>query len=75
MIPIRVVAIPTEIAETVRRAMKDPQYGFPAHTSVAAGDAPCRHCLQLISAGMRQTLFTYDAFDGLEELPLPRARL
>jgi hypothetical protein len=71
MIPIRVVAIPTGIAESVRRTMKDPQYGFPAHTSVATGDAPCRHCLQLISAGMRQTLFTYDAFDGLEKLPLP----
>ena len=68
---IRVVAIPTEIAEAVRRTMKDPQFGFPAYTNVAAGDAPCRHCLRIISAGMRQTLFTYDAFDGVEKLPLP----
>lgn len=71
MIPMRAVAIRTEIAESVRKAMKDPQYGFPAHTSVAKGDAPCRHCLQIISAGMQQTLFTYDPFAGVEKLPLP----
>jgi Protein of unknown function (DUF1203) len=71
MIPIRVVAIPTEVAESVRKAMKDSQFGFPAFTDVSKGDAPCRHCLYMISAGMRQTLFTYDAFDGVEKLPLP----
>jgi hypothetical protein len=71
MIPIRVVAIPTEIAESVRKTMKDPQYGFPAHANVARGDAPCRHCLRIISPGMQQTLFTYDPFAGLETLPLP----
>ena len=53
MIPMRVVAIATEVAETVRKAMKDPRYGFPAHTSVAEGDAPCRHCLRMIAAGER----------------------
>ena len=68
---IRVVAIPTEIAESVRKTMKDPQYGFPAYVSVGDGDAPCRHCLRIISAGMQQTLFTYDAFAGVEKLPLP----
>ena len=71
MIPMSVIAIPTEIAESVRKTMKDPQYGFPAHANVAKGDAPCRHCLQMISPGMQQTLFTYDAFAGLETLPLP----
>jgi hypothetical protein len=71
MIPMRVIAIPTEIAESVRKSKKDPQYGFPAHTAVAEGDAPCRHCLQIISPGMQQTLFTYDAFAGQETLPLP----
>lgn len=71
MNPMRVVAIPTEIAESVRKTMKDPQYGFPAYTDVAKGDAPCRHCLRMISPGMQQTLFTYDAFAGLETLPLP----
>ena len=71
MTPMRVVAIPTEIAESVRKRMKDLQYGFPAHTNVAQGDAPCRHCLRIISAGVQQTLFTYDPFAGVEKLPLP----
>ena len=40
MIPIRVVAIPTEIADAVRRTHKDPHYGHPAHTAVAGEGAP-----------------------------------
>jgi hypothetical protein len=33
---------------------------------------PCRHCLAYITAGTeRATLFTHDAFAGLEDLPLP----
>jgi hypothetical protein len=72
MIPIRVVAIDTEIADAVRSAQKDPHYGHPAHTAIAAEGAPCRHCLQIIAAGSEQaTLFTYDAFEGVESLPLP----
>jgi Protein of unknown function (DUF1203) len=72
MIPIRVVAMPTEIADAVRRTHKDPHYGHPAHTAVAAEGAPCRHCLQIIGAGVEKaTLFTYDAFEGIESLPLP----
>jgi hypothetical protein len=72
MSPIRVVAIPTEIANAVRRAHKDPHYGHPAHTAVAGEGAPCRHCLQIIVAGWEKaTLFTYDAFEGVESLPLP----
>jgi hypothetical protein len=72
MIPIRVVAISTEIAEAVRSKHKDPRYGHPAHTEIAGEGAPCRHCLQIITAGSeRATLFTYDAFEGSESLPLP----
>jgi hypothetical protein len=72
MIPIRVVAIPTEIADAVRSAREDPHYGHPAHTAVAGEGAPCRHCLQIIAAGAEKaTLFTYDAFEGIESLPLP----
>lgn len=67
----RVVAIPTAVAESVRATGKDPGYGHPAHTSIAAESAPCRHCLRLINPGESQILFTYDAFDGLESLPLP----
>jgi len=72
MIPIRVVAIATEIADAVRRTQKDPHYGHPAYTAVAGEGAPCRHCLQIIAAGSEKaTLFTYDAFEGVESLPLP----
>ncbi len=72
MIPIRVVAIPTEIADAVRSTHKDPHYGHPAHTEIAGEGAPCRHCLQIIAAGSEKaTLFTYDAFEGIESLPLP----
>lgn len=71
MTSIRVVAIPTEVAEAVRATHKDPHYGFPAYTTTIKEAAPCRHCLQRISAGQRAVLFTYDAFSGQERLPLP----
>jgi len=67
-----VVAIPTETAEAVRRTEKAPQYGFPAHKEVAAGRAPCRHCLRLIRVNDEQLLlFTYDPFRELGVPPLP----
>jgi hypothetical protein len=72
MISIRVVAIPTEIADAVRNTHKDARFGHPAHTAIAVEGTPCRHCLQIIAAGSEKaTLFTYDAFEGLESLPLP----
>jgi Protein of unknown function (DUF1203) len=72
MPPIRVVAIPTEVAEQVRETLRAPVYGFPAHAEVAADDAPCRHCLRTFAAGEdRRILFTYDRFSGLESLPQP----
>jgi uncharacterized protein DUF1203 len=71
MIPTRVIAISTELAESVRATQKDPRYNFPAHTAVIEESAPCRHCLKLIPAGEQVTLFTYDAFEGIEKLPLP----
>jgi hypothetical protein len=68
----RVMAIPTEIAGAVRASLRAPRYGFPAHTELATDQAPCRHCLQLTKPGEDQRiLFTYDCFDGVEELPLP----
>lgn len=71
MIPIRVVAISSEVADGVRTAQKDPHYGFPAYTETIKEAAPCRHCLDRIVAGEKATLFTYDAFAGQENLPLP----
>ena len=71
MPPIRVVAIPTEVAEAVRATMRAPVYEHPAHAEVGADAAPCRHCLHLITPGERRILFTYDRFAQVESLPLP----
>ena len=74
MLPIRIVAIPTEVAEQVRATLRSPVYGFPAHAEVAADAAPCRHCLRTFAPGKdRRILFTYDRFAGVESLPQPGA--
>jgi hypothetical protein len=68
----RVVAIPTEVASSVRETMRAPVYGFPAHAEVANDPAPCRHCLRTFAVGTdRRILFTYDRFAGVETLPQP----
>jgi hypothetical protein len=72
MSSIRIVAIPTQIAEAVRTNLKAPGYRFPAHAELATDDAPCRHCLRTIFAQKdRRILFTYDRFAGVESLPQP----
>jgi uncharacterized protein DUF1203 len=68
----KAVAIPTEMADAVRSTMKSPKYGFPAHREVAAGRAPCRHCLELVKLNHEELiLFTMDAFHGLNVPPSP----
>lgn len=72
MQPMRIVAISTEVAESVRATLRAPVYGFPAHAELATDSAPCRHCLRLITPGQdRQILFIYDRFTGIEPLPQP----
>lgn len=69
---VRFVAIPTEVVDEVRRTLRAPIYGFPAHIEPSLDAAPCRHCLRLISPGdARRILFTYDRFAGIESLPQP----
>ena len=68
----RVVAIPTEVAGQVRMSRKAPKYGFPTFIEVATGYGPCRHCLRTFDVGIEsRVLFTYDPFDGIEDVPLP----
>jgi hypothetical protein len=68
----RVIAIPTNVAEEVRKSNKAPRYGHPAYTSVADGYGPCRHCLRTFHIGAeKRTLFTYDPFTDLEPVPHP----
>jgi Protein of unknown function (DUF1203) len=70
--PNKIVAISTEVADTVRQTMRAPGYGFPAHMELATDAAPCRHCLRLITPQVDEAiLFTYDRFTGVEELPQP----
>src|ERR1700728_4743035 len=69
---IRIIAIPTAVAEAVRSSGQAPVYGHPAHSELGADPAPCRHCLRLITPGVdRRILYTYDRFTGVESLPLP----
>lgn len=72
MTGIRIVAIPTEVANSVRETMRAPGNGFPAHSELGSDAAPCRHCLRTIAPGeARRILFTYDRFAGVESLPQP----
>ncbi len=71
MQPIRIIAIPSETAESVRATLLAPVYGFPAHVETGPDSAPCRHCLHQIHAGTKRILFTYDRFAGVEPLPQP----
>jgi hypothetical protein len=72
MLPIRIVAIPSEVAEAVRATLRAPVYGFPAHEEVATDAAPCRHCLRTFVVGQdRRILFIYNRFTGVEALPQP----
>jgi hypothetical protein len=67
------MAIPTQVAEGVRASGASPApYRHPAHSEVAMGHGPCRHCLRTFDIGAeRRILFTYDAFARRETLPLP----
>lgn len=72
MTPNKIVAISTAVANTVRRTMRAPVYGFPAHKELASEAVPCRHCLRLITPQVDEAiLFTYDRFTGVETLPQP----
>src|SRR5579863_3533703 len=70
---LKIVPIPTAVAENVRATMKAPMYGFPAHREhPTGGRAPCRHCLKLIRPHVEELiLFTHDAFHGQGVAPLP----
>jgi len=72
MTDLRMIAIPTKVAELVRSTMKSPGYGHPAHKELASGYGPCRHCLKTFHVGQEERiLFTYDPFHDLAPYPLP----
>jgi Protein of unknown function (DUF1203) len=69
---IRVIALPTNTVQRVLATHKSPGYGHPAHTELATGHGPCRHCLKPFRIGEEhRTLFTCNPFHNLAEIPLP----
>lgn len=72
MIAIRVIALPTDTAKKVLETKSSPGYGHPAHTEIARGHGPCRHCLRPFRVGEeKRTLFTCNPFYGLAPVPAP----
>ena len=72
MYKLKIVPMGSDIAELVKKTMRAPGYGFPAHREVASGRAPCRHCLKMIRPNEEELiLFTYDAFHGQAVPPMP----
>ena len=72
MAGFRVLPIDFKLAEAVRRTLKSPQYGHPAHVELAAGYGPCRLCLKQFRAGEEdRILFTFNPFQGLDDYPSP----
>jgi hypothetical protein len=68
----RVIPIPDDVSAEVRRTLRAPGYGHPAHVEVAAGYGPCRSCLRTFREGTEErVLFTYDAFAGTDGDPSP----
>ena len=59
----RFVGIPETVAREVRETMRAPDYGHPAHKSIAQGYGPCRLCLRTFRVGAdERILFTYNPF-------------
>ena len=72
MAGFRVLPIPTTLSQSVREALKSPQYGHPAHVEIAKGYGPCRACLQQFRTGEEdRILFTYNPFAGFDAYPSP----
>jgi len=68
----RVVPIASDIAGEVRKSLRSPQYGHPAHVDIGSDHPPCRLCLRRIRPGEeRRILFTYNSFTISDPYPSP----
>ena len=68
----RVVPIAPAIANEVRKSLRSPQYGHPAHVDTGSDHPPCRSCLRRIRPGEeRRILFTYNSFAISDPYPSP----
>ena len=72
MTAFRFEGIADTVADKVRRTMRAPEYGHPAHRAVAQGYGPCRVCLRTFAIGKdERILFTYQPFLEPGSLPAP----
>jgi hypothetical protein len=68
----RIAGIPNDLADEVRRTLRSPQYGHPAHREIATGYGPCRLCLRTFEEGVEERiLFTYQPFSDPSSVPAP----
>jgi len=58
---LRIVAMPTEVAEHIRESLRD-EYGNVVEAGVEHGSGPCRHCLRYSEPGEPLLLFSYRPF-------------
>jgi hypothetical protein len=71
-VPFRIAGISDDLATQVRRTLRSPQYGHPAHQEIATGSGPCRLCLHAFATGVDQRiLFTYQPFSDPGSVPAP----
>ena len=72
MTRLRFHGIPDAVAAEVRRTLRAPEYGHPAHRELASGPGPCRSCLRTFAIGKEERiLFTYQPFREAGSLPAP----
>ena len=72
MTELRFSGIPDAVAHAVRDTLRAPEYGHPAHRSLAQSYGPCRHCLRTFTIGEEdRILFTYQPFREPGSLPAP----
>jgi len=69
----KITSIDPSVTAVVREQLISPQYpSLAAAVSVANGYGPCRSCLRVFDQGNENRIFfTYNAFDGLSDLPDP----
>jgi hypothetical protein len=71
-VPFRFTGIPSDLAAEVRRTLRSPQYGHPAHRETATEYGPCRLCLRTFTVGVdERILFTYQPFSDPGSVPAP----
>ena len=59
---LRIIPIPTETADRVRRTLRD-DFGNILAASAEHGSGPCRHCLTYSEPGEPLLLFSHKPFD------------